>query len=78
MARGRLSGGEQAGAPGEQQAEHIAQVMTGIGQQSQRRGQQPEDGLDNHKKYIQNHSDRERPGVIRWIVVVMVVIVGAH
>jgi len=69
---------EQQKAMAEQQAKHIAEVVTRIGQQRQRIRQHPEHGLDDHEANIQHHAGGKGPIVIGRRVVVMVVDVAVQ
>ena len=46
-------------APGQQQAEYVAQVVTGVGQQGERAGQQAECDFDENECEVQSDADRE-------------------
>ena len=59
-ARVRRSRGHVGCAPGDQQAEHVRQVVPRIGDQRHRARQQPERRLDQHERRVEQHPDRER------------------
>ena len=60
VARGRLALGEQRGAPGQGQAERVAQVVQGVRQQGQGLDVEAVAGLDRRVGQVDRHRDRER------------------
>ena len=52
--------GHHRGAPGDQQAEHVRQVVPGVGEQRHRARQQAERRLDQHEGRIEHDADGER------------------
>ena len=67
--------GQRIATPGHQQAEHVAEIMAGIGEQRERIGPQAKAGFDDDKGQIQAHADGKCPAVIVAGVVVMIAFV---
>jgi hypothetical protein len=61
VAPGRGLLGQDHRAPGHEQAQHVRKVVAGVGQQGQRMGHQPGDGLGRHEADVQGRADREGP-----------------
>ena len=61
---GGFAGGQDARPPGQQQAQHIAQVVSGVGHQRQRAGQHAAGRFHTHKDDIERHPKAESPVVV--------------
>ena len=59
--RGRGAPGQRGGAPGDQQAQHVAQVVHGIGQQRDRVRRHAIENLQHDERGVGGGADGERP-----------------
>src|SRR6185437_1334977 len=68
----RLAAGEPGGAPGEGEAEHVAEIVPGIGEQRHRARQNAEGRLDRDEAEIEGDSEAigrlEAPRRVPWRV----------
>ena len=63
-------------APRHAEAEHVAEVVRGVGEQRRRMGGEPGDDADHDERDVERHPEDERAGHPIWRRVVRVVIVG--
>jgi hypothetical protein len=66
--------------PGHNEAEHVGEVVAGIGQKGERFREQAEGNLKDYEAYIKENPDQKRPPEIRrrMMLMAMFVMVVAH
>ena len=73
----RLTAAEHRGAPGQREAEHVTEIVSGIGQQRERSGKNPGNRLAAEISQVQGDPDRKSTAVIFLGMPMSVVRMGA-
>ena len=77
-ARRRGAPGHHRAGPGDDQPEHVRQIVAGVGQQRHRIGEEAEDRFGDHEPEVERDADREGAAeVCRRVRVAVIVVVMA-
>jgi len=74
----RAAADQDARAPGEEEAQHVAEVVPGVRDEGERAGEDAEDRLDDDETGVQRDADREGPAKVRRGVAVRVSVIVGH